>query len=266
MNLMWRVFIFYLFMIDWKRMLICWTGLLGYLLFCLYHLHHIALLEQVELTLADTLLYLFGGLEHHYQLLSLMQWVLILLPMLWLMQAHEQTWATLQHVIINRIGTRAIWWVAKSVALMTLMTFTLFMLVSSMILICMFLFPINVKWGAFTVSYYPALLQTGLSTHTTMIMLFIFLLTGCLALTVINSICSLLCNHQVKNLTFICILWIILAVGALQGSIPTFISPFIYPSTLDKIQASSITNLYVNLFVIGSCIVSGMMIVRRKYL
>ncbi|WP_042228297.1 hypothetical protein [Paenibacillus popilliae] len=233
----------------------------------IFLLDQISIIEQVEVTVADSMLCIFGGLEQTYRSATFTNWLLTLLPIVLLIQTNACP-EGIHTLLINRIGSRVKWWLAKSISMIFVIVFYQLFLFLITALISSFIFQTEAKWTGYTMLYYSGVYEAGIPAQTMMIILLLFFVTGGMTLALLISTLHFVVNYDSKKISIIILTFIVLAVLAINGVVPRYLSPFLYTSTLDILPTyfTYWMNLSVNIGVLVICLFIGCLLSTRKQL
>lgn len=234
----------------------------------IYFLNQISNMEQVEVTVADSMLRIFGGLGQTYDFTTFTNWLLILLPIVLLIQISDCPWEGLHTLLVNRIDFRVKWWLAKSASMIFMIVFYQLLLFSVTAFISSFVFQTENKWTGYTMLYDSGIYEAGIPAQTMIIILLLFFLTGGMTLTLLLSALNFIMDYDSKKISITIIMFIVLAILAINGVVPRYLSPFLYTSTLDIVPMyfTYWMNLSVNIGVLTICLLIGCLLSIRKQL
>lgn len=234
----------------------------------IYVLNQISTIEKVEVTVTDSMLRIFGGLKQTYHFATFIHWLLTLLPIVLLIQNSDCPWEGLHTFLLNRNGFRVKWWLAKSASMIFIIFFYQFSLFLVTALISSFIFQTGDKWTGFTMLYYSDIYEAEIPTQTMIVVLLLFFLTGGMVLTLLLSTLNFVMNYDLKKMSIIILIFIVLAILAIDGIVPRYLSPFLYTSTLDIVPTyfTYRMNLFINICVLAICLLTGCLLSTRKKL
>lgn len=224
-------------------------------------LSHELLIKNEQGNLTDFILYALGGWQYPMTILSIIQWLMLILLVLLVSQwsyIGSHAWVIM---VINRYKSRVYWWFSNCIAQLFICILVILIIITGHLIAGTVFFDNYLGWGSYTLKQY--FFASDPNPIPFLVVGFFTLLSGMYALVLLQMVVKNIFYIEGASMILFMIL-ILLGFAYIYHHLPRILSPVFYPSVVASIQTGLKSHLYVNL---GLCIILfmlGILVIRKK--
>lgn len=240
--------------------------LLAFIVLQIYLLHNVVIVMDAEATPIDAALRIYGGLGKTFALSNLVNWVIMTVPILMLVQYNTFKLEGFDYMLLVRSGSKMKWWVSKVMSAVAVTAIYILIIVAITTLLSLAFFKDDNKWSVYASIYTPDFIHSFLLPQTMSVIAICIFSTGLISFVLLFLTLHFFCDHNPKKLFGLLVFVILLSVLHMEGVVPRFFSPLFYPSTLDLApsRGSYLTQIVFNVAFSLFNVIAGTMICIRK--
>lgn len=219
------------------------------------------LIKNEKGNISDFLLYTFGGWQSPMTLLSITQWLLLILFVL--LASHwsflqSKSWMTM---VMSRYTYRFSWWVSNYCAQFFICIITILLLVIGHIIAGLLFFDMQLEWSTYTLDQYVLLSKR--SPVQFFQFGFIILITGLYSLVFLQMIIQTI-FHTKRTSIILFVTLIMLGFAYIYHQLPYELSPVFYPSTIIAFTNGYTVSILFNIGINILFFILSFLFIRNK--